>query len=61
MSGKDKKDTKGFKVIIVGNASVGKSTLLSRFIDNYFNPQVATIGLDLRTKKINKDGQNFNL
>lgn len=56
MSMKDKKKEKGFKIVIAGNAAVGKSTFMVRFIDNYFNPQIPTVGLDLRTKKINKDG-----
>ena len=59
---KDKQDTaKGFKIIMVGNASVGKSTFLVRYIDNVFNPQVATVGLDYRLKKVKKNGENFNL
>jgi GTPase SAR1 family protein len=43
---------KSFKVILVGSSSVGKSTLLVRYIDDTFNPQKPTVGLDYRTKKI---------
>jgi GTPase SAR1 family protein len=46
---------------MVGNSSVGKSTFLVRYIDNTFNPQVPTVGLDYRLKKVKRDGQNFNL
>ena len=61
MSKKDKDNTIGFKIIMVGNSSVGKSTFLVRYIDNIFNPQVPTVGLDYRPKKIKRDGETFNL
>ena len=36
-----------FKIIIVGDASVGKSSLISRFVDNsYRNDYVITLGVD---------------
>ena len=58
---KDKSDIKNFKIIMVGNSMVGKSTFLVRYVDNTFNPQKATVGLDYRTKKVVKDGETFNL
>lgn len=58
---KDEDQTKSFKIIMVGNPSVGKSTFLVRYIDNTFNPQVATVGLDYRLKKVKKDDETFNL
>ena len=40
-----------FKVVIVGNSSVGKSSLLRRFADDSFQESyLATIGVDFRFK-----------
>lgn len=40
-----------FKIVIVGNSSVGKSALLRRFVDEEFNETyLATIGVDFRFK-----------
>ena len=42
-----------FKIIIIGDQSVGKTTLLTRFSHNFFNEKTApTVGLDLFTKKM---------
>ena len=42
-----------FKVILIGNASVGKSCLLLRFCDNTFNESYySTIGVDFKIKTI---------
>lgn len=41
------------KIIILGNASVGKSSLLARFVDNsYSNVYRATIGADFRNRDL---------
>jgi small GTP-binding protein len=41
------------KYVIVGNSSVGKSALLSRFVDNEFNPFfLSTIGVDFKFRTI---------
>ena len=50
MKQEKEKSIKGFKTILVGNSQVGKSTFLVRYIEGYFSPQVATIGLDFRAK-----------
>ena len=40
-----------FKIVIVGNSSVGKSALLRRFADDHFEESyLATIGVDFRFK-----------
>lgn len=40
-----------FKVVIVGNSSVGKSSILRRFADDSFQESyLATIGVDFRFK-----------
>jgi len=46
-----------FKIVIIGNSAVGKSSLLLRFTDDAFNEShLATIGVDFRfrTLEINK-------
>lgn len=40
-----------FKIVIVGNSSVGKSSLIKRFVDDDFSESyLATIGVDFRFK-----------
>ena len=42
------------KLLIIGESSVGKSSLLLRFTDDAFDPeQAATIGVDFKVKTIN--------
>ncbi|KAL7645984.1 UNVERIFIED_CONTAM: hypothetical protein RMT77_002881 [Armadillidium vulgare] len=44
------------KILIIGESSVGKSSLLLRFTDDTFDPeQSATIGVDFKVKTINVD------
>ena len=43
---------KNYKIIIVGRAAVGKSTLLLKYVEGEFNPQKPTIGIDYRFKKV---------
>lgn len=43
------------KIIVIGDSAVGKSCLLSRFVDESFN-QTSTIGVDFRIKTIDVDG-----
>ena len=43
-----------FKMVFVGNQSVGKSSLFVRFCDNVFvDNYLATIGVDFKFKMIN--------
>ncbi len=42
-----------FKVLITGNASVGKTSLLRRYVDGFFDDStIMTIGVDFFTKEI---------
>ena len=52
---------KNYKTIIIGRTSVGKSTLLLRYVEGEFNPQKPTIGIDYRFKKVTYDSTDFNL
>jgi len=43
-----------FKILVIGDSSVGKSSLLLRFSDNTFSSNfLATIGVDFKLKAIN--------
>jgi len=51
-----------FKILMIGDSNVGKSSLLIRFSDNeYYNNYITTVGLDFRTKKINIDNKIIRL
>mmetsp|Transcript_34146 Transcript_34146/g.24656 ORF Transcript_34146/g.24656 Transcript_34146/m.24656 type:complete len:100 (+) Transcript_34146:457-756(+) len=40
---------KVYKIIMLGSASTGKTSLLKRFVDDeYKNDQLATVGMDLK-------------
>jgi len=53
---------KSFKIVIVGESGVGKSSLLSQFVHGSFiSDFVSTIGIDFGTKTINiSDGEDEN-
>ncbi|KAJ5076539.1 gtp-binding protein ypt1 [Anaeramoeba ignava] len=45
-----------FKVIIIGSANVGKTSLIIRYVDDNFTPRnQTTIGIDFKTKDIEID------
>ena len=51
-----------FKLLVIGDSSVGKSALLSRFSDNIFTEaHVSTLGTDFRTKIIKHEDDNIKL
>ena len=44
------------KIVIIGNTSVGKSSIIRRFCDgDYINHHISTIGVDFRVKTIDID------
>lgn len=48
------------KIIVVGNSGVGKTCLISRFIDDKFSPSfITTIGIDFRQKIIHHAGKTI--
>ena len=50
------------KLIIIGDAGVGKTCLLLRFAEeNYQNSHIATIGIDFKIRTINLDGKNVKV
>lgn len=51
-----------FKLLIIGDSGVGKSSLLLRFSDNTFTGSyITTIGVDFKIKTVNLDGQKVKL
>ena len=50
-----------FKLLLIGNSSVGKSSLLFRFVENVWDDNfVPTIGVDF-VRKINIKKNNFKI
>ncbi|WOO81251.1 Ras-related protein Rab-18-B [Vanrija pseudolonga] len=52
------------KLLLIGNSSVGKSSLLLRFTDDDFLSEeetAATIGVDFKVKSIELDGRRYKL
>ncbi|XP_056628006.1 ras-related protein Rab-18a [Triplophysa dalaica] len=50
------------KILIIGESGVGKSSLLLRFTDDTFDPDIgATIGVDFKVKTLAVDGNKAKL
>ncbi|KAH8548552.1 ras family-domain-containing protein [Umbelopsis sp. PMI_123] len=57
-------ETPTLKLLLIGNSSVGKSSLLLRFTDDTFLPQdevSATIGVDFKVSMMEVDGRRYKL
>ena len=51
-----------FKVLLIGNSGVGKSSLLLRFADDVFHENfMPTIGVDFKIRTIEVDGKTIKL
>ncbi|XP_018646131.1 rab15, 13, 10, 1, 35, 5, and, putative [Schistosoma mansoni] len=51
-----------YKLLLVGDSSVGKTNLLLRFSDNSFSKTfIATIGIDFKVRTIEIDGKKIKL
>ncbi|CAG9832768.1 unnamed protein product [Diabrotica balteata] len=56
------KQGKIFKIIVIGDSSVGKTTLTYRFCEGKFLELCeATVGVDFRSRTINLDGEDVTL
>jgi len=50
------------KVILIGDSSVGKTSILSRFSDQVFNSNfISTVGIDFKVKKVKRDKRKVKL
>ena len=58
----DNQDVLTFKIILLGDSSVGKTSLILRFCDNKFMEiGTSTIGVDTKTKDIRHNGKKIEL
>ena len=57
-----KKDDSNFKILILGDSYVGKTSLLLKFTDNIFKESyIATIGVEYKEKIITLNNKNYKL
>jgi small GTP-binding protein len=51
-----------FKILIIGDSGVGKTSMLLKYVDNYFpDTHIATIGVEYKTKTIFKGKYKITL
>ncbi|CAI2378826.1 unnamed protein product [Moneuplotes crassus] len=50
------------KIVVVGDTSVGKTSLVSKYVDDYYpGDHLTTIGVDFKLKKVQKNGRKIDL
>lgn len=58
----DREELETIKLLIVGDQSVGKSSLILRYTEDTFsNNMISTIGVEFKRKKINVNNQEINI
>jgi small GTP-binding protein len=51
-----------FKIILIGDSNIGKTSLITRYVTNCFNDRyICTIGVDFMTKSISFENQTIKL
>ena len=62
MKRSDKDNVTLFKLIVVGNSEVGKSSIITRFCDDTFSVNfISTIGIDFKVRNCDVDGEPVKL
>jgi GTPase SAR1 family protein len=57
-----KNEEKNFKILVVGNSSTGKSSIIERYVNNNFKSNyISTIGVDFSVKTIILNNIKINL
>ena len=53
---------KSIKVLLVGNSSVGKTSIMLRYLDDFFVENfLPTVGIDFKTKTVGYNGENIKV
>ena len=51
-----------FKICVIGDAGVGKTTLVRRYLTDYFEREIGkSMGVDINVKKLDIEGKNVTL
>ena len=63
MDENEKEDTRDVKIILLGENGVGKTSIINRYINNKFNPDIQneTLGSNYLTKDIKNNNINYRL
>jgi Ras-related protein Rab-1A len=62
MNKSEKVSDKSVKVLMVGNSAVGKTSIMVRYLDDFYVENfLPTVGIDFKTKVVGYSGQNLKL
>lgn len=62
LANKNLEPVQTFKILIIGDSGVGKSSLMVRFVDDIFTAAyITTIGVDFKMSTINVDGHQCRI
>ena len=50
-----------YKILFLGDSTVGKTSLLVRYVDDCYKPGQPTVGIDVRYKYLEKDNKQIKL
>ena len=51
-----------FKILLIGDSGVGKSSIMTRYIDGHFSETfISTIGVDFKIRNVEVEGKNIKL